>query len=192
VEHHFERSLDTSFVHIRSWEDPGQARLRLSGEMFGVVEDASGSPIGVVSGQDLDLMVSRGVSSLEDRDASVSPTVVIGASFDLDALCKSEVSSLFYGSSKAAVVINDAGIVGIVPAEVVRSYRKALFGEDAGPSPSGTGLVFGDQALGGDYQTPTGRGKCRACGYPNSVISFNPYRPGKCVNPEPPEHDLVL
>lgn len=169
-----------------------QAAVRLAGRRWGVVINAAGKPVGLVEAEYLQACARAGAESLDDPVVGVAPAVVVDGSLTLDAFTDSEAVSLLDVGAPGLVVMSEAGLIGIVPAQILDDFLADRYGS----LPSRTQGVHGtaDAILPGLPQTGLAVLTCRrpGCGVETVIAFYDPQRPPRCANPELPPHPIQL
>jgi hypothetical protein len=180
----------STFALLPGSLSPADARASLPADTYGVILDAQGEACGLVTADDLAAVAQRDAPTLLHPAAGLHPVVVIGGAWDMHTLVESDVMPLFDLGARGAIVLDDAGIVGVLPVAVVDTYLGSgayeLPTTTMGPSAKG-----GDASLAGAFQTPRGKLVCAVCGYSNTVAFFDEEYPPLCQNTEVPEHRLT-
>jgi hypothetical protein len=184
--------MTASFKRLSDSLTSNEAVAQLAGDAYGIVVDSGGSPVALVSAEDVKQAASQGVALLKDSLANLPPVVVIGSEVTMQALAESSTMTLFDIGARGAVLLDDANtIVGVLPLDAIDEYLGSgayeLLIKTMG-SPSNVG----DANLGGSHQTPVGKVICKACSFVNTVTYLDKKRLPACQNPNVPSHTLKL
>jgi hypothetical protein len=189
---------------------PSEARKQLAIGNYGVVLDQDGAPVALVVAEDLEQAANKGMPSLLSSLAGLPATVIVGSEVEMQKLADSEALTLFDVGARGAVVLDDEGVVGILPVETIDEYLGSgeykPAPETMGPSakaadtglggshqsPSGRVTCAADVVLGGDVKLDLGKPTCVKCGYTNEIFFLDENNLPACQNPDLPSHTLKL
>lgn len=172
------------FSQLPASLSPSDALGKMLSDSLGVVVDASGNPLALVTVADLLRAEQSQIANLEAPEADFPPTIVVGSGIEMTELAKSNLLRLSsLGANGAIVLGGPTSIIGILSFD---SIILRAFAADR------TTLSKAATALPGDPTTPQGILKCKGCSYLNKIdfIDYNnlPF----CENPAPPKHTLKV
>lgn len=186
---------------------PAEGLAQLQNDCYGVIQDVQGRPIALVIPEDLQKVASEGVPSLLQAKASLPPTIVIGCAVEMQDFADSKAKRVLLreADARGAVVLNDEGVIGVLPVQAFRDYLKTeyqLLGGELGLS-----AYITDTELAGSHKQTTWMEICTECWYVNEFnekqwtqlkrIVQNPdsqvrQQLPNCQNPDQPPHPLKL
>lgn len=191
-----ERMTD-AFVLLPGILKPSEATEQLAAGYYGVILDRDDTPVALIVFEDLKRATTRGAPSLLGPAAGLPPTVIAGGEVQMETLVESGALTLFDVGAQGAVVLDDEGVVGVLPVEVVEEYLGT--GEYELPTKTmGPSAAIGDTGLGGAHQTPLGSVVCIAlvetkrCGYVNKLAFLDEAHMPMCQNPDLSPHKLDI
>lgn len=188
--------MTKSFVELSENLTPEEAGSQLKDNNYGVVVDSNGTPIALISVEDLEQAIKRKIPSLKNLLENnllenIPLMVTVGSEVEMTEFFK--VATLFdIGGANGAVVLGDEEIVGVLLAENVKEF---LCSEYEISSNEMDWDLFGnanDSVLGGIHQLPRGSVICLECGFTNSLDFFDRKNLPLCQNPDRPSHRLLL
>jgi hypothetical protein len=184
--------MTTAFAVLHGHLTPTQARAQLAAGHYGVVLDEDGMPRALVVTEDLVRAAANEAPALLTSAASLPPTILVGSAVSMQEFVESGPMTLFNVEAHGAVVMDETGVVGVLPAAVVDAYLGS--GEYTPPSTARGESVRGGTAtrLGGAYLTPRGTIICAACGFINTVDFLDETHLPLCQNEQQPPHTLQL
>lgn len=199
--------ITTNFQFLSGNLNPAEGLAQLQDDCYGVIQDVQERPIALVIPEDLQKVASEGVPSLLQAKASLPPTIVVGCGVEMQdfADSKAKIVLLREADARGAVVLNDEGVIGVLPVQAFRDYLRKeynLFGGELG-----WGSSVEDTRLPGSLRPPTYLEICQECWHVNRLnqrewqklerLRYNPdpkvqQELPMCQNPEVPPHRLKL
>lgn len=193
-----------------------EARAKLSSDDYLVVTSDEGLPLTVITMADLP---GSGQGELRQSIAKVPPTVIAGCDLNVSSIQGTPADYLLKKRTRAATLLGDEGVVGVVPAKLIRSYLKETASiastemDPRRPQVRGrtipfsfnlldTGLsanrmlrVAAGRTLGGRRALPGVPRRCKKCGwldyYPYILPTTRCKNPDQTVKPQPWPHTLA-
>jgi hypothetical protein len=156
----------------------------ITADTVGVVVDAGGSPLSIVTVADLSRAARAHAVSLNDPKAELPPAIVVGSGIEMSALAQSSMLQLSSLGANGAVVLGGPNsVVGVLSFDtiILRTFATPL-----------TMSSVAAGALPGDPTTPQGVVWCRVCNYPNVINFINYNKMPACTNPAGPTHTLKV
>lgn len=198
--------MTQSFFLTRESTSIAEARSELLNHNYLVVTSNEGLPLTVVTIADL---AGAHQGDLTAYLPKLPPTVIIGCDLDVSAIHDAPMQYLLKEQTRGATLLDDLGIVGVVPVEAIRVYldqhpekvdivppqirhlRKALkertlafnfatHGGSGGPNSIRSLRVAG--TLGGRRVLPAVPRVCKKCGWTDFYVFILPTT--KCKNPD--------
>jgi hypothetical protein len=130
--------MTENFSLIRESSSIEEARSKLSSDEYLVVTNAEGMPLTVITIADLPATDHGGLTECIPK---LPPTVIIGCDMNMSSIGKSPTRYLFRKSTRGAALLGERGVVGIVPAKVIRSYLKQEGSKGKVATPGRTGRL---------------------------------------------------
>jgi hypothetical protein len=180
------------YVVLRGAAPVVAALEALTNRSWGVVVDSGGTPIGVVTADDLHYAEEQGAVSLFDPVAALPPAVVTDAAESIGELVGSLAVTLLDLGSRGLVVLRDAEIAGVVPSSEIDAFL-AAGGHVRPPRTLGPHGDVSETTIDGHCQTGLANVVCAEprCGHINMGLAFyDPDHPPTCTNPDLPTHQL--
>ena len=127
----FRELMTENFSLIGESSSIAEARSKLSSDDYLVVTSDEGLPLTVITMADLP---GTGQRDLTEYIPKLPPTVIIGCDMDVSSIYEAPTRYLFREKTRAAL-LGERGLVGVVPAKVIRSYlqESASKGEIGSP-----------------------------------------------------------
>lgn len=189
--------MTKAFTLLPATLTPGAARQQLPENHYGVITDAQGAPVALVTAHDLQQADQQPAQSLLHTTTHLPPALLLGCKTEMKSLAESETFDwVVEYSVHGAILLDDQGVVGVLPIAAIDEYLGS--GEYGLPSKTmaGPSAKLGDSMLGGSHQTPLAVVLCIAsvnhipCGYLNRLTFFDPHHPPPCQNPASAPHTL--
>ena len=202
------------FASISESASPRAAISTLGPREFGVIADAEGLPIGLVSQYDLKRMHDRGLNSLADPSAGLPPTVVAAEEVRLTDLLDIDVLPVFSIGARGVILVSeDRQAVAVLPIQQIIQYLndrtdniRSEEGESQADTREGSATfrkkfisISWGPAAGHPVPSDDGGGilpvivvRCAQCGQVNRMACLDPDAPPKCESAAQPEHRLKL
>jgi hypothetical protein len=194
--------MQTNFVTLPSNMGLSVAALQVSATNYGVVVNASLTPIALVTHADLGLAAQSGLGTLEAA-TQLHQVVITGHQMEMSLFARSSALLTRDLGAHGAVVLARTGIAGVLPLRKVIDFMEAsqpafasvlasFSAPNEGPIELSSGMMLGG------ISTPATTGLafvfCATCGYANSLyfVPSDPAKMPKCQNPDPPEHVLKV
>jgi hypothetical protein len=173
------------------------AGTALGATPYGVVTDADGLPVAVVTAADLPLEAGPDPRTLRDLIGSLPHAVVVGGQRPMLELAEAKVVIKLFVDPRAravAVLGDKKRVVGVVSVEGWLAYRNS---PDYLQTPvhlraSSVPPAAADSLLPGSHTTPHGRIRCAECQMVNEVPFLDIDNLPDCQNKNPPPHKLKL
>lgn len=163
---------------------PSEALQKIVADALGVVVDAAGNPVSLVSIADLIHANRAGANDLNDPKAELPPTIVVGSAIQMKKLAQSNLVTLSSLGANGAIVLGGPNIViGVLSFD---SITLRLF--DAKRAT----LAKAASTLPGDPTTPQAMLRCKQCNFINKINFIDHNNLPDCQNPVPPQHTLKL
>ncbi len=202
-----EKYITNNFQFLSGNLSPEEGLAKLQDNCYGVIQDVQGRPIALVIPEDLQKAASERVPSLLQAKAIVPPTIVVGCAVKMQDFANSKAKRVLLRkpNARGAVVLNDEGVIGVLPVQAFRDYLRTeyqLLGGELGLSANIT-----DTELAGSLKQTTWMEICTECWYVNEFnekqwtklkrIVQNPdsqvrQQLPNCQNPDEPPHPLKL
>jgi hypothetical protein len=194
--------MQTNFVTLSSDLGLTAAASQVSTTNYGVVVNASLTPIALVTQADLMLAAHSDVGTLQS--ATHLPRVIItGHNMEMNLFARSSAVLTRDLGSHGAVVMARTGVAGVLPLGKVINFMEAsrpafasVLASLSAPSEGPIELSSGMTIAGTSTEATTGLAlvACATCGYINSLyfVPSNPAKMPKCQNPAPPPHVLKV
>jgi hypothetical protein len=167
------------------------AALQAANASHGVVIDEQGVPAALVVAEDLEQAASQGAPFLLHSLSTLPPVVIVSSQASMQNLVVRDTTlKSFEAGARGAVIFDDEGIFGIVPAQTILEFWKERQGY--GGIPMVVAGYSGDGALHGDPQLVSCRVICAECSFVNELPFLDRKNLGNCQNTDVPHHILKL
>jgi len=206
--------MTQNFSLIGESQSIAEARSKLTSNDYLVVTTDRGLPLTVITTGDL----PNGTGDLTGHLSKLPPTVIIGCDLDVSTIQQAPTAYLLRKKTRGAAILDDDGIVGIVPVEAFKPYTqqkaagpgildptgqgKASKGRiisynffSSGPPESRSLRVAAAGTLGGRRVLPAVPLVCKKCGWADFYRYVLPItkckNPDKSAGPQPWPHTLL-
>lgn len=111
--------MTEKFSLIEESSSVDEARSRLSSDDFLVVTSDEGLPLSVITESDL---TGSGEDELRQCVPRLPPTILVGCDLDVSSIQGTPAEYLLNNIIRGAALLGEQGVVGVVPAMLIRSY----------------------------------------------------------------------
>lgn len=199
--------ITTNFQFLSDNLNPAEGLAQLQDDCYGVIQNVQKRPIALVIAEDLQKAASEGVPSLLQTKAILPTTIVVGCAVEMQDFADSKAKRVLLreADARGAVVLNDEGVIGVLPVQAFRNYLKREYELLGGEL--GSGSSVGDTILFGPLMPPIYLEICRQCWHINKFnqdewqqlerLRHNPdpnlqQQLPMCQNRDVPSHPLKL